>query len=93
MVTLEDIRSLSEFQRNARASIRRLSRTGRPEVLTLNGKASIVVQDASAYQKLVDELEEARTAAAIAAADRGEGIPMKEAFALVRKSVADRRKR
>ena len=93
MVILEDIRSLSEFQRHTRVHLRRLSKTGRPEVLTVNGKASVVVQDAAAYQKLLDQLEEVKTAAAIAAAERGEGIPMKEAFALVRKRLADRRQR
>jgi PHD/YefM family antitoxin component YafN of YafNO toxin-antitoxin module len=93
MIVLEDIRSLSEFQRNTRTHIRRLGKTGRPEVLTVNGKASVVVQDAAAYQKLLDELEEAKTAAAIAEAERGEGIPMKEAFALARRRMADRRKR
>ena len=89
---LEDIRPLSEFQRNTRASIRRLNKSGRPEVLTRNGKASVVVQDAAAYQKLLEELEKARTAAAIAAVERGEGMPMKEAFALIRKRIAARRK-
>jgi prevent-host-death family protein len=93
MIVLEDIRSLSEFQRHTRTHIRRLEKTGRPEVLTVNGKASVVVQDAAAYQKLLEELEEAKTAAAIAAAERGEGIPMKEAFAMLRRRSAERRNR
>jgi PHD/YefM family antitoxin component YafN of YafNO toxin-antitoxin module len=92
MVLLEDIRSLSEFQRNTRVHIKRLSKTGRPEVLTVNGKASVVVQDAAAYQKLLDQLEQAKTAAAIESAERGEGIPAKEAFALIRKRLRSRRK-
>ena len=61
-------------------------------MLTVNGRASVVVQDAAAYQKLVDELEEAKTAAAIQSAERGESIPMEEAFALVRKRIKNRRK-
>lgn len=93
MVFLEDIRSLSEFQRNTRMHIRRLSKTGRPEVLTVNGKASVVVQDAAAYQRLLDQVEEAKTAGAIESAERGEGIPMKEAFAMVRQRIAGKRKR
>ena len=93
MIIPEDIRSLSEFQRNTRDHIRRLTKTGRPEVLTINGKASVVIQDATAYQKLLDQLDEAKTAAAIASADRGEGLPVKEAFALIRKRAAARRKR
>lgn len=93
MIALEDIRSLSEFQRNTRTHIRRLSKTGRPEVLTVNGKASVVVQDAAAYQRLLDQLEEARTQAAIESAKRGEGLPVKEAFALIRKRAEGRRRR
>jgi PHD/YefM family antitoxin component YafN of YafNO toxin-antitoxin module len=93
MIIPEDIRSLSEFQRNTRDHIRRLNRTGRPEVLTVNGKASVVIQAAAAYQRLLDQLEEAKTSAAIASADRGEGLPVKEAFALIRKRAAIRRKR
>jgi prevent-host-death family protein len=59
MPRLDDIRSLTEFQRNARAHIRRLKRTGRPQILTVNGQAEIVVQDARSYQKLLDRAEEA----------------------------------
>ena len=90
MVFLEDIRPLSDFQRNSKTHIRRLAKTGRPEVLTVNGKASIVIQDAQAYQKILDQLEDARTAAALEEANRGEGLPVKEAFALIRKRAKRR---
>jgi len=63
MIKLEDIRSLTDFQRNTREHIERLKRTGRPEVLTVNGQAELVVQDAAAYQRLVDELDRSRAAA------------------------------
>ena len=53
MVHLEDIHSLTDFQRNTKEHIQRLKETGRPEVLTVNGKAEIVVQDAASYQKLL----------------------------------------
>jgi len=93
MIVLEDIRSLSDFMRNAKTSLRRLQKTGRPEVLTVNGKAGVVVQDAAAYQKLLEELEDARTSEALRQAERGEGLPVDEAFALIRKRGRDRRKR
>lgn len=92
MLAPDDIHPLSEFQRNARSHIRRLSRTGRPEVLTVNGRASVVIQDATAYRKLLEELEGVRLRAALEAAERGEGIPVKEAFAMVRRQVHRRRK-
>ena len=52
-----DIRSLSDFKRNTTELLERLKSTGSPLVLTINGKAKIVVQDAAAYQELVDRLE------------------------------------
>ena len=60
MVRPEDIGSLTDFQRNAQAHLKRLKRTGRPELLTVNGRAEVVVQSASAYQKLIESLENLR---------------------------------
>ncbi len=60
MVRLDDIRSLAELQRNTRAHIERLKREGGPELLTVNGQAEVVVQDARSYQKLLDRATKAR---------------------------------
>ena len=60
MIRPQDIGSLTEFQRNAQAHLKRLKRTGRPELLTVNGRAEVVVQSASAYQKLIESLEKLR---------------------------------
>jgi PHD/YefM family antitoxin component YafN of YafNO toxin-antitoxin module len=60
MIKLEDIHSLTDFQRNTRAHMERIRKTGRPTVLTVNGHAELVVQDAAAYQRLIEELEKAR---------------------------------
>ena len=49
-----DIRSLSDFKRNTVDLLDRLRKTGHPLVLTINGKAEVVVQDARAYQALLD---------------------------------------
>lgn len=57
MIDLGDIRSLTHFIRNSKAHVERLRETGRPEVLTVNGEAAIVVQDARAYQRILDALE------------------------------------
>jgi len=48
--------SLTDFSRNTKARLKRLKRTGRPELLTVNGKAEVVVQSASAYQRLIESL-------------------------------------
>ena len=57
MIDLNELYSLTEFQRNAKEHLERLRRTGQPQVLTVNGKAALVVQDAASYQRLLDEKE------------------------------------
>ncbi len=56
-----DIQSLSTFKRNTNELITQMKETGNPVVLTVNGKAELVVQDAAAYQKLLDTLEKLET--------------------------------
>lgn len=51
-----DIQSLSTFKRNTNETIARMKSEGNPLVLTVNGKAEIVVQDVAAYQKLLDKI-------------------------------------
>ncbi len=53
----KDIHSLSDFQRNTKEHIKRLKESGRPEVLTVNGKAEVIIQAAEAYQKMLELLE------------------------------------
>ena len=57
MIRPQDIGSLTDFSRNTKAHLKRLKRTGRPELLTVNGKAEVVVQSAAAYQRLIASLE------------------------------------
>jgi prevent-host-death family protein len=52
------IRSLSDFKRNSREFLEQMRETGNPVVLTVNGKAQVVVQDAASYQKLLDYIDE-----------------------------------
>lgn len=54
MIGLNNVCSLSDFQRNTKRHMLRLKRSGKPAVLTVNGKAALVVQDAIAYQKLLE---------------------------------------
>jgi prevent-host-death family protein len=54
-----DIQSLTDFKKNTSEFVNQLKRTGEPVVLTINGKAELVVQDAAAYQKLRQVAEEA----------------------------------
>lgn len=53
----QDIRSLTEFKRNTTELVENLKRTKHPLVLTVNGKAELVVQDAASYQELLEAAE------------------------------------
>ena len=50
----KDIQSLTTFRRQSGDFLKQLKKTKRPVVLTLNGKAAAIVQDAAAYQRLLD---------------------------------------
>jgi hypothetical protein len=76
------MQSLDEFQRNTQAHLERLRRSGKPEILTVNGQPELVVQSAVSYQKLLQEVELLETLKGIRRgwnqAQNGEGRPMRE---------------
>lgn len=53
-----DLHSLSDFKRNTTQLVDRMRGSGEPLVLTIKGEPRLVVQDAAAYQKLLDRVEE-----------------------------------
>lgn len=65
MLDAREIYPLSDFQRNARQFIEQLHESHKPIVLTVNGKAAVIMQDADSYQELLDELALTRSAATI----------------------------
>src|SRR5271168_2133867 len=73
MLNLErGIDSLTNFKRQTAEYLERLHKTGEPVVLTINGKAQVVVQDAAAYQKLLDAAAKAvRTLKPVVRSRRG----------------------
>jgi PHD/YefM family antitoxin component YafN of YafNO toxin-antitoxin module len=81
-IPLSNIHSLSQFQRNVKRHIRKLKASGKPEILTVNGQAEVVIQSAEAYQKLLDDqelLERIRgIRRGLEQAQRGEGRPMRK---------------
>ncbi|MGK7898130.1 MAG: type II toxin-antitoxin system Phd/YefM family antitoxin, partial [Xenococcus sp. (in: cyanobacteria)] len=50
----KDIDSLTNFKRNTSQYLQRIKESGNPLILTVNGKAEVVVQDAESYQKLLE---------------------------------------
>jgi hypothetical protein len=79
MLDTREIHSLTDFLRNHKKHVARLKKTRTPEVLTVNGKAEVVVQDAVSYQQMQGRLYHMETLAAIqegmASAERGELKP------------------
>ena len=49
-----DIQSLSTFKRDTAKFVRQMKKTKTPVVLTVNGRAELVVQDADSYQELLE---------------------------------------
>jgi prevent-host-death family protein len=90
-----DIQSLTDFKRKTPEFLRRLKETGNPVVLTINGKAELVVQDAASYQRLFDLAERLETIGAVkeglASARRGKGRPMDEVFDALEKDLSQAR--
>ncbi|HVI08918.1 MAG TPA: type II toxin-antitoxin system Phd/YefM family antitoxin [Candidatus Binatia bacterium] len=77
----QDIHSLTTFKRNSTSLMKRMKKTGRPLVLTINGKAEAVVLDPAAYQDIADNLDAiASIRRGLAQARRGEGRPAEEVF-------------
>lgn len=91
MIQTNDVYSLTDFKRNTHEHVERLKQTGRPAILTVNGRSEIVVQDAAAYQRLLDQLDLAESNAAIAEsleqAKRGEGQNAFEAIEEIRREL------
>ncbi len=50
----KDIQSLTTFRRRSGEFLKQLKKSKRPVVLTVKGKAAAIVQDAAAYQRLLD---------------------------------------
>lgn len=50
----KDIQSLTTFRRRSGDFMKQIKKSKRPVVLTVKGKAAAIVQDAEAYQRLLD---------------------------------------
>jgi hypothetical protein len=82
MIALQDIRSLTDFQRNTKSHLRRLKSSGRPEVLTVNGRAELIVQNAAAYEETLDAIRGIQRGLDSMAA--GRGVPARQALERIR---------
>jgi len=66
MVNLsQDIHPLTNFKRNTADFVKQMKKTKRPVILTVNGKAELVVQDADSYQNMLQRLDRLEAVEAI----------------------------
>jgi prevent-host-death family protein len=81
----KDVLSLTDFKRRSAELLERMRKYRRPLVLTVNGKAELVVQTAEDYQRLVDEVEKTQAIEGIRrgleSMRAGQGRPAEEVFA------------
>ena len=88
-----DIDSLSNFKRNTPEFLRQLKETGHPVVLTINGKAELVVQDTASYQKLIEIAERAERMEALRESVEdmraGRFVPAEQMLAEMRQILAE----
>ena len=77
----QDIHSLATFKRNSSGLMKQMKKTGRPLVLTVKGKAEVVVLDAKAYQEVASQLDAvASIRRGLAQARKGIGRPASDVF-------------
>jgi prevent-host-death family protein len=78
----KDIQSLTTFRRRSGDFMKQLKKSKRAVVLTVKGKAAAVVQDAEAYQRLLDLADASEgIRQGLIQAKRGEGRDVEEFFA------------
>jgi prevent-host-death family protein len=85
----KDIQPLTTFRNNSVKFMKRLKKTRRPIILTVNGKPEAVVQSAAEYQRLLDLAAEADVNEGIRQGledlRQGKGRPAREFFEEMRK--------
>jgi PHD/YefM family antitoxin component YafN of YafNO toxin-antitoxin module len=86
-----DIQSLSYFKRNSAKALARMKKSKKPLVLTVNGKATAVVQDPVSYQRKAADEEHAEMIAflkeSLADTDAGRTVPAREFIESLRRKL------
>jgi len=88
MYTTSDIYPVSDFNRKPAEHIKRVRESKKPEVLTVNGKAAVVLVDPESYDQLTQDAELSRTLEQIvlskAQYKAGQSLPLDEAFGVLK---------
>ena|SRR5207248_8225557 len=97
MISLQDIESLTAFKRNTTEYVKKIKKSGNPLVLTVNGKAEIIVQDAKSYQRMLELLDRAETIEAVreglASVRQGKTMSLNQFDKEMRKKIRTSKKR
>ena len=62
---MRDLQTVSQFKQNASKLVKQIQRTKQPLVLTVNGKAAVVLQDVASYQAMAARRDFDLTVAAL----------------------------
>ncbi len=96
MIPVKDIHPLTDFKRNTNQFRRRLKKSGEPVVLTVDGRAELIVQDAAAYERMVADLDFAETikgvSEGLAEARAGKGMSLAQFDREIRKRHKQRKR-
>jgi len=77
----QDIHSMTTFKRNSAGLMKRIRKTGRPLILTVNGKAEAVLLDAALYREVAEHLDSvASIRRGMAQAKKGMGRSVDDVF-------------
>ncbi len=84
MIRTSDIRKLSDFRQNATAHLDQLARSGRIEILTVNGEAKGVVMAPHVFDEIADRIQQLEITASIRRGlddvDSGRTLPARKAI-------------
>ena len=98
MISLDNIHSFTDFQRNAKGYATEIRDRKEPIVLTINGEAALIVHEASAFQAMVSHLQQVEEELqqvklemlqreielGLSQIEAGQAIPAEEVFARLR---------
>ena len=94
MPITSDIYPVSDFNRKPAEHIKRLQETKKPEILTVNGKAAVVLVDPESYDQLTHNAELIRTLEQLARANaeykNGKSQSLHEAFTELKEELKDK---
>lgn len=91
MYSSGDIYPVADFNRKPSEHIKRVQESKKPELLTVNGKAAVVLVDPESYDEMAKNQDLLYTLKTLAVAneqhENGEALPAKQVFEKLRKEL------